>query len=77
MKLLSAVIYLGASKMEAWVEDSWGRKRNMKVRWLARGASNVPPANVLELLEQEVGNQQGEELKAHRGARLPTVRSKK
>jgi hypothetical protein len=70
MKLLTAIIFLGSSKMEAVVQDGQGSLRRIGLNWKNRIGSNVPPTNLLDVLDREVGFQQGEELNAKKGRRL-------
>jgi hypothetical protein len=71
MKLLATVIYLGKNRLAAWVEDSSHAKRRIKVSWSRMVSSNVPPHNLLEILQKETEIQQGEDVRAQKGRKLP------
>lgn len=71
MKLLAAVIFLGKNRMEAAVIDSKGSIRRLGFDWKKREPTNVPPENMMSLLEAEVNFRQEEELKVAKGRKLP------
>jgi hypothetical protein len=71
MKLLSAVLFLGKSKLETVVQDGQGGVRRILINWKSRLGSNIPPSNLIDILDREVGVQQGDELNAKKGRKLP------
>ncbi len=71
MQLLSAVLVLGASRLEVTVLDSDGHRRRVTFTWSTRERSDVPPAHWPEAVAGEVEFQRTQDYEEARGRLIP------
>ena len=59
-QLIAVVLHLGASKLEAIVDDGTGMRRRINLEWTSRTDGDNPPETWLESIEGEVDYQRGQ-----------------
>lgn len=69
--LVSAVLYLGKSKLEAVVVDGGGARRRITVSWMTKELTNIPPRDWAKTALFEAELQRGEDLAEETGRKIP------
>lgn len=70
MRLIFVVLHLGKSFLEVVLQNGAGKRRRIRVQWIGKVQTDVPPANWFETAEGEFEYQDSEDAARAQGRAL-------